>query len=126
MIRLLALFSALCLLAACLSPREQCVANVTRDLTTLRALISETEQNINRGFARKQVTVTQPVFTICAAPNGKTVPCFDTVEQTQPRAEAIDLNAEQRKLDSMRAKERVLNQQAQRDILACQVAHPAS
>ena len=38
-------------LAACATPREQCIGQATRDLRVLNSLIAETQGNLARGYA---------------------------------------------------------------------------
>ena len=114
------------LLAACLSPREQCIANVSRDLGTLRSLIAQTEGNISRGYAYETRTVARPVFTTCTTRGGKEYRCWDEIVEQRRVAKAIDLDAERAKLRSMRAKERELARAAAPRIEACRAQYPAS
>lgn len=112
------------LLAACMSPREQCVSEATRDLNVLRSLISESETNLKRGYANETVTTTRDVYRVCVNPNGEKVPCWVEIPVSKTRAKAIDLDAERRKLASMRVKERELARTAARKIATCKATNP--
>lgn len=112
------------LLAACLSPREQCIAEASRDLTVLRNLIAQTERDIARGYGTERVTVTRPVFTGCKTEKGEPFPCWVPETDTEVRPKAIDLDAERAKLRTMRAKERALERQAAAAIRTCRATYP--
>ena len=95
-------------LAACATPREQCINDATRDTRVLSALVAETEANIARGYA---LTTTQEVRTIRTTCQGRNedgstflFPCEEvqTIDRTVPVA--IDLNAEEAKLTSLRTR----------------------
>ena len=98
----------LAVLAACATRREQCISDATRDTRVLSALIAETEGNLARGYALDTVQEVRTVNTTCQGRNedGSTFlfPCEDvqTVNRTVPVA--IDLNAEEAKLASLRTR----------------------
>ncbi|MBD3765401.1 MAG: hypothetical protein IE927_11935, partial [Rhodobacterales bacterium] len=52
-------------LAACGTPREQCIARETRDLRTVDRLIAETEENLRRGYALEERTIWVQVWEYC-------------------------------------------------------------
>jgi hypothetical protein len=115
-------------LAACATPREQCINNVARDTRVLSALINQTERNISRGYALEQRQDVRTVRKTCQGRNsdGSTFlfRCeeTDTVKTTVPVA--IDLNAERAKLTSL--KERLAQSQpaANQAIAQCIAVHP--
>jgi len=41
----------LALLAACATPREQCISDVSRDFRVLNSLVAQTQANLARGYA---------------------------------------------------------------------------
>ncbi|MFT7106320.1 MAG: outer membrane murein-binding lipoprotein Lpp [Yoonia sp.] len=92
-------------LAACATPREQCINDVTRDTRVLNALINQTRGNISRGYALEQRQDVRTVRGTCRGRNedGTTFlfSCEETntINTTVPAA--IDLNAEQAKLASL-------------------------
>jgi hypothetical protein len=124
-------FLALAALAACGTPQEQCISRNTRDLRTVDKLIAETEGNLARGYAFETVTVYEDEWVYCEqAPVAESQPappprlCLDERPVTEQRPKAIDLNAEARKLDSLKAKRRDLARQAEQVIAACKAQYP--
>jgi hypothetical protein len=131
------LFPALLVLAACGTPQEQCIARGTRDLRTVEQLIAETEGNLKRGYALEEHVIRFPTFRPCPMPPPPPVPpgttppppppvqmCPDTVEQTVTRPKAIDLDAEARKLDQLRAKRKELLRAADAVVAQCRAEYP--
>jgi hypothetical protein len=128
----------LCLaLVACGTPQEQCIARETRDLRIINRLIAETEGNLQRGYAFEEITISRPVWVQCAplpvrpAVEGQPAPppqtprrCLDDEEETVTRPKAIDLSAEQSKLNGLKAKRKQLSAAAERSIAACRKAYP--
>lgn len=116
------------LAAACATPREACISQVGADLRTLNSLIAETQGNIARGFTyeTKQEVITTKTFCEMKdqAGNVTTYPCDDveTIERREPVA--IDLNAEQAKLNSMIQRQKVLESQVNAAIQQCVAIHP--
>jgi hypothetical protein len=121
---------ALLLLVACGTPQEQCIARNTRDLRTVDRLIAETEGNLKRGYAYETVTVTEDYWDYCPRPPLPDAPapkprlCLQERETTLRRAVAIDLEAEERKLDGLKAKRNELARQAESVIAQCKADHP--
>lgn len=123
---------ALLLLAACGTPQERCIQSQTRDLRTVNSLIDETRRNIDRGYATEEYTVTFPEWEACdlqpaPRPNGKARPvsmCMEDREETRTRPVAIDLNAENAKLQSLLAKRDQLEREAAPRIAQCRELHP--
>jgi hypothetical protein len=128
----------LCLtLVACGTRQEQCIARETRDLRVVNRLIAETEGNLQRGYAYEEITISRPVWRYCAPPPlpvpGDGIPapepakprlCLDDDEETVTRPKAIDLSAEQSKLDGLKAKRKQLSAAADRSVAACRKAYP--
>ena len=111
-------------LTACETPREACVSNANRELSTLNGLVNETRLNIARGYAigtRQQVRVVQDTCRT-QSPEGviTTFSCDKTeiVDVDQPVA--IDLNAERAKLDSLLERQAQMQRQLQPVIAQCQ------
>jgi hypothetical protein len=100
-------FLILFALAACGTPQERCINGVSGDLGTLDRLIAETQGNISRGFGYETQTQMVPEWVDCTPgatpdnPKPKSQMCFDDVPQQVRRPVALDLAAEQAKLDSM-------------------------
>ena len=94
-------------LAACATPQQRCVAGASKDLRVVRALIVETQGNLDRGYAIGQEI--RPKFTMgfCGR-NGPLTTCLTQDASVIDKPVAIDLAAEREKLASLRAKEREL------------------
>lgn len=126
---LLCLASVLAL-AACGTPQEQCISAATRDLRVLEGLIKETEANLTRGYALEQREVTRKILVDCTPrptakqPKPKARSCWADQVDTVTKPVAIDLNAEQRKLASMRAKRQQLMTRAETSVAQCRAAYP--
>ncbi len=120
------------LLAACGTPQEQCIARENRDLRVVTRLIAETQGNLARGYAFEEYTTYSTEFVRCGFfpddGNPATAPrprlCRERVPETERRPVAIDLGAEQRKLDSLLVKRRDLELRSTQVIAACKEAYP--
>lgn len=124
-------FLALATLAACGTPQEQCISRNTRDLRTVDRLIKEAEGNLERGYAFETVTVYETHWAYCPQPRppeGEPPKpprlCLDERPVTKQRPKAIDLNAEARKLDSLRVKRKQLARQAESVVAQCKALYP--
>jgi hypothetical protein len=115
-------------LAACATPREQCIDAAMRDSRVLSALITETEGNLARGYALR---TEQEIRTLSRTCQGRTdegstfrFPCDETVTVDRTVPVAIDLNAERAKLVSLR--ERLTTEQAAANaaVSQCIAIHP--
>jgi hypothetical protein len=122
---------AFALLAACGTPQEQCIARNTRDLRTVDRLITETEGNLQRGYALETVTRYEDYWGSCldtGSVGGELVavsrPCLRERSYTEQRPKAIDLEAEARKLDSLRTKRTDLAREAKPVIAQCKAEFP--
>lgn len=120
----------LVLLAACGTPQEQCIRYNTRDLRVVDRLIFETQGNLDRGYAIEAVTEYEDYWGYCPQPrlpDGAEVSprlCLRERAITVDRPKAIDLNAEARKLESLKVKRRELARQAEAVIAQCKAEHP--
>ncbi|MGR3343397.1 MAG: hypothetical protein ACU0DI_09280 [Paracoccaceae bacterium] len=114
---------ALLLLAACATPLERCIASATKELRVLSGLIASTQANINRGYA----IVTENYFVtleqVCGEVEGEKVYCDVPVAKSRDVPVAIDLNAEQAKLNSLLTKRAGLGDQAEARIEYCNIQH---
>ena len=122
---------ALALLAACGTPQEQCIARNTRDLRTVDRLLLETEGNLKRGYALETVTRYEDYWGTCldrGSVGGQLVavqrPCLQEYSYTEQRPRAIDLDAEAKKLQSLKTKRRDLAAKAKPVIAQCQAQFP--
>lgn len=117
-------------LAACGTPQQQCISQVSRDLRIVEEFIAESEANLARGYALGEVVVTRPEFVDCtpkptaARPDPKPRQCLVDVAEAVTRPVAIDLDAEAAKLASLRAKRAALVSQTNAGIAACQRQYP--
>lgn len=124
-------------LAACGTPQEQCISRNTRDLRTVESLIAQSEKNLARGYALEDRTEWQPDWVPCGpppppriGPDGKPRPsgpprmCWDERPVTVTRPVSIDLNAETRKLASLKQKRAELSRQAQSVVRQCKALYP--
>jgi hypothetical protein len=112
------------LLAACETPREACISNANRELSTINGLINETQRNLTRGYA---IGTQQQVRTIpdtCRTQNAEgvitTYPCDQTQIINVDRPVAIDLNAERAKLDSLLERQAQMTRQLGPALAQCQ------
>ncbi len=125
------------LLVACGTPQEQCISAGTRDLRTVEALISQTEGNLQRGYALEERVREEKTFGFCqppaqpAPPPGELPPpppppepCWKTEVKTVTEAVAIDLEAEARKLKQLKQKRAGLQRQAEQLAAECRVRYP--
>jgi len=104
----------LAVLAACATPREQCISQVTRDARVLSSLINETRGNLQRGYALDRQQEVRTIRRTCRGRNEDgstfTYRCDTTDTVTRNVPVAIDLNAERAKLQSL--EERFVQTQA--------------
>lgn len=120
--------AALALLAACATPQEQCIRDGTRDLRVLNGLISQTQGNLNRGYALEEYEDIEVVRRTC---EGETEDgaqfeyrCDTTETVTRTRPVAIDLNAERAKLQSLLEQRERAAAQAQATADQCRAIYP--
>ena len=121
-------------LAACGTPQENCIRGVTRDLRVVEGLIGDTEANLARGYALENITMSRPVWKQCLRRTGGITPegqpavapdlCLDDETYTVTRPKAIDLSAEQRTLDGLKAKRAQLTRQSEGAVAQCRAQHP--
>jgi hypothetical protein len=95
----------LVLLAACATPREQCISQATKDARIQSSLINEVRANIARGYALEQQQELRTVRRTCVGRNEDgttfTFRCEETDTVTVNVPVAIDLDAERAKLASL-------------------------
>jgi hypothetical protein len=124
------LVTTLLLMTACGTPQEQCINAATRDMRVVDGLIVETQGNLSRGYGFETVTVYLPEWQDCtprpttANPEPAPKLCLEEVPQTTRRAVALDLTAEQAKLDSLTRKRAQQARAAQETITQCKALHP--
>lgn len=118
-------------LAACATPLERCERAATEDLRVLDALIVETQQNIDRGYAIDQEIRESPYLRLCygrSVDDGRLgmVFCNDRRTIVRDRPVAIDLDAERAKLASLKAKRSEVAQRAAVALASCHAQFPDS
>jgi hypothetical protein len=117
-------------LAACGTPQQQCIAQVSRDLRVVDRLIVESEGNLARGYAYADVVRTRTVFEDCTPhptperPNPRPRQCLEEVSETVSRPVAIDLNVEAAKLASLKARRTQMATATAQAIAVCQQQYP--
>lgn len=117
-------------LAACATPQERCLNTATRDLRTVNMLIDQTQGNIARGFAVESRTDWVTDFDWCPGPYWgrgyyRPMMCERDVPVTTNVPRAIDLRAEQAKLDGLLEKRSELTVQTGARVDACRAAYPS-
>lgn len=122
-----ALVSALAL-AACQTPQEACLSSASRELRVIDSLIQETQGNLRRGYAIEQSQEVRVRRDFCRVEveNGddRLIPCEDTDVIDVERPVAVDLNAEQAKLDSLLERRARLAREQGARVAACRTAYP--
>ncbi len=119
-------FLPLLVLSACATPREQCIASATRDIRVLDRLIGESQGNIQRGYGYGIQSYTTWDFVICGRrKDGSFHYCWEPYDRTRRVPVAVDLTAEQRRLESMVEKRAELARRAEPRLAACNATYPA-
>ena len=118
----------LVVLAACATPREECISNVTRDARVLSSLINETRGNLSRGYALSERQEVRTLRRTCQGRNEDgstfTFRCDETETFTTTVPVAIDLNAEQAKLASLEARFAKEQEASNQAVAQCIRVHP--
>ena len=116
-------------LAACATPREQCINDASRDTRILSALVNQTKGNISRGYALEQRQEVRTVRSTCRGRNADgsrfLFPCEDTSTINTTVPVAIDLNAEQAKLASLQERLAQSQPAANQAVAQCIAIHPS-
>ncbi|WP_341366632.1 hypothetical protein [Yoonia sp. BS5-3] len=115
-------------LTACATPREQCIADVTRDTRILSSLINETEANLARGYALDERREVRTITRTCRGETSEgeafSFPCKDTRTVTTTQPVAIDLEAEAAKLESLRERFELVQAGSNQAVAQCIAVHP--
>ncbi len=117
------LLAALLALSAC-TQRDICISQATRDLRVLDGLIAETRATLRRGYAVEERVIERTRVRSCLRADGSVGVCNVEVPTTVRTPVAVDLAAEQRKLDSMLKRRESLVRQTEAAVRACQEAYP--
>ncbi len=118
----------LVVLAACATPREQCINDVTRDTRVLSSLINETRANLARGYAIEERQEVRTVRSTCRGRDDEgesfRFRCdkTDTFKTTVPIA--IDLNVERAKLASLEERFAQMQGTSNQAVAQCIAVHP--
>ncbi|MDB9943854.1 hypothetical protein OAD19_02365 [Octadecabacter sp.] len=115
-------------IAACSTPREQCISNANGQLRTLDRLIDVASGNVQRGFALAEVQDVRVLRTTCQGTNedGSTFrfPCEETETFTRREPVSINIVEERMKLAQLQDQ----RYSAARDVAArtqqCIAIHP--
>ncbi len=116
------------LLAACVGEQNACINRAREPLVTIEALIATTQGNLVRGYAIETQQKIVNVETVCEGTSSGGDPIYfnciqpQTVEVEVPVA--VDLNAEQAKLNSLMQRRRELTPQINDAVQACIAAYP--
>ena len=125
-----ALLAAPLSLMACATEQERCISQVTKEVRTLERLIVETKRNVERGFAVDRVQQVRERTYLCTATTESgeevTQTCAEAETYTTRVPRAIDLNAEQEKLDSMMDRVDRARAEANAEVRQCQATYPES
>lgn len=124
----LLLLLPLALLAACATPREQCISGANRPVATLDRLIAETRGNISRGYGLVEVQDVRVLRRSCEGKNadGSTFrfPCEETETYTRNQPVTLDITDERRKLAQLEARRTEVARAAQTQVQQCIAVHP--
>lgn len=128
MLRKTLLLLPLLAVAACGTPRENCIAGANRPVATLDRLIAETRGNINRGYALVEVQDVRVLRSTCEGRNedGSTFrfPCEETETFTRQEPVTINVAEERTKLAQLEERRAQAQRQAQAQVQQCIVVHP--
>lgn len=111
-------------LAACGTPQEQCISKATRDIRTVDRLITEVQGTLDRGFGYEYITVWELDYVDCGTEADPSRVCAIRVPEQERRPVALDLAAEQIKLDQLRAKRVELLKSAAPVVAQCKIDNP--
>ncbi|RYH02203.1 hypothetical protein EU805_10110 [Salipiger sp. IMCC34102] len=118
----------LAVMAACVSPQQQCLSDAARELRINEALIAKTQANLDRGFA---VDVRQRVSTrpgICRDDRVGGVRPIGVCNQVRVRdvavPEPINTRIERETLDQLVARRAELQRATRARIDQCRVLYP--
>jgi len=118
----------LVVLTACATPREECISDANRQLRVLNSLVAETQGNLARGYAIEESQEVRTLNRTCRGKNedGSTFrfPCNETDTITTSRPVAIDLAAEQSKLEGLLQRQAQAKTQSDQRIAQCIAIHP--
>jgi len=116
------------LLAACATPQQQCLNNVTQELRVNAYLIAQTQGNLKRGYAIDREQRVSRGFDMCRERDSDGVVSTRLCRTTQVRdvnvPQAINLDVERDTLDQLLARQAVLQKQASAATAQCRALYP--
>lgn len=126
--RTAALMIPLLFVAACASPRDQCISSVTRDLRVVDALVAQTQANLARGYALTTETEVRTIPQTCSRENADgSVSRYRCDQiQTYDRDVPVTINvAEERiKLDQLLTRQAALRTATGPAVQQCVATYP--
>lgn len=115
-------------LAACATPREACINDALRDVRINDSLIAQTRANLDRGYALEERQDVRTIRQTCRGTTAEGVSfryrCDRVQTFTTDVPVAIDLNAEQAKLESLVQRQRDLRTVSEQAIAQCIATFP--
>lgn len=116
-------------MAACATPQQQCLSAATQELRVNAYLITQTQGNLDRGYAIDQEQRVSQGFDTCrerTRDGGITrTLCRTTRVRNVDVPQAINLNVERDTLDQLLARRAVLQKQATAATAQCRALYPA-
>ena len=116
------------LLAACATPQQQCLDNVTQELRVNTFLIAQTQANLDRGYAIDRQQRVRRGFDMCRERDADGVVSTTLCRTTQVRnvdvPQAINLDVERDTLDQLLARRAVLERQSADAVAQCRALYP--
>lgn len=114
--------ASLALLSACTSPADLCKAVVAQDMVERLALITQIEEDLERGYARRSRTVYHPYEGSCGS-NG--IDCVRVDSETQTTLMPIERAQLIKQRDRLRADALAAKPALDRAFAACERDHLA-
>lgn len=115
-------------LTACVSPRDACISQASRNLTVVNQLITQTERNLARGFGVDQRQEVRSVPRICYRERSDGTVHSEICDETYVRnvsvPVALDLDEERRKLRQLQEQRTRLERSTQAAIQQCMATYP--
>ena len=126
--RALFALAPIALLAACASPQQQCLTNVTKELRVNAFLIAQTQANLDRGYAIDRQQRVSRGFDMCRERDRDGTVSTTLCRTTQVRdvnvPQAINLEVERDTLDQLLARRANLEKQAAAATAQCRALYP--
>ena len=120
---------SLAVLAACSTPKEDCLNEALRDLRVVQTLIVESEETIRRGYAFQSETRAIQSLQFCLGTRSHRAGlgfCNQVIPITKQTPVAVNLDEERAKLRSLKNKEIQLRKESLRQQATCEAEFPDS